>query len=237
LPQSSVAIQVRVIVDSCGHGPPVIISVNVIPGLASQLSVAVADPVAAGNVLAVHAIVRFGGHVIEGAVVSVTTITCTHWVLLPHPSVAVQVLVIVISEGHAPETVTSLKVTAGLGAQLSVAVAVPVVAGNELWVHSIVTFTGHVIAGGKLSSTNMVCTQVLELPQSSVASHVRVIVLSCGHPPATVASVKVTVGDVSQLSVAVAIPVLAGAVLAVHNMVTFAGQDMDGATLSSTMMV
>ena len=54
LPQSSVAIQVRVMVLSCGHAPPTDTSLDVMVGVASQLSVAVALPVVAGNVLAVH---------------------------------------------------------------------------------------------------------------------------------------------------------------------------------------
>jgi hypothetical protein len=37
--------------------------------------------------------------------------------------------------GHEPETTSSLKVTAGFGEQLSVAVAVPVTAGNVLCEH------------------------------------------------------------------------------------------------------
>jgi hypothetical protein len=45
------------------------------------------------------------------------------------------------------------------------------------------------------------------------------------------------IGVPSQLSVAVAVPVFAGKVLAVHCMVTFAGHDITGAVLSSTMMV
>jgi len=54
------------------------------------------------------------------------------------------------------------------------------------------------------------------LPQSSVAVQVRVIVLSCGHVPAAVTSLKLITNVGSQLSVAVAVPVLAGKVLAVH---------------------
>ena len=74
--------------------------------------------------------------------------------------------------------VTSLKVTVGAPSQLSVAVAEPVFAGKVLAEHWIVTFAGHVIAGGVLSSTKMICAHVLTFPQSSVALHVRVIVLS-----------------------------------------------------------
>jgi hypothetical protein len=68
--------------------------------------------------------------------------------------------------------------------QLSVAVALPVLAGIVLAVHAIVTFAGQLVnTGGVLSSTVITCTQVLVFPQSSVASHVRVIVYSCGHVP------------------------------------------------------
>jgi hypothetical protein len=97
-----------------------------------------------------------------------------------------------------------------------VAVAVPVFAGKVLAVHCMVTFGGHTIEGARLSSTTMVWAQVLELPQASVALQVRVMVLSCGHAPAKVTSVKVMAGAPSQLSEAVAAPVLAGNVLAVH---------------------
>ena len=73
------------------------------------------------------------------------------------------------------------------------------------------------MTGGVLSSTKMTCKQVLEFPQSSVALHVLLIVYSCGHAPATVTSVDVIVGVASQLSVAVAVPLVPpGAVLAVH---------------------
>jgi hypothetical protein len=136
--------------------------------------------------------------------------------VFPQSSVAIHVLVIVRSCGHAPATVKSLNVMVGVPSQLSVAVAVPVFAGAVLAVHCTVIFAGHVITGPALSSTNMVCKQLLEFPQSSVARHVRVMVLSCGHAPATVTSVNVIVGVASQTSRAVAVPVVAGNVDAVH---------------------
>jgi hypothetical protein len=80
------------------------------------------------------------------------------------------------------------------------------------------------MTGGVLSSTKIVCVQVLVLPQSSNACHVRVIVLSCGQAPATVTSLKVKEIDKSQLSVAVGVPVFAGSVLAEHCTVVLAGQ-------------
>ena len=50
-------------------------------------------------------------------------------------------------------------------------------------------------------------------------------------------SVDVMVGDRSQLSMLVAFPVLAGSELAVHSIVTSAGQEMAGPTLSTTVIV
>lgn len=75
--------------------------------------------------------------------------------VFPQPSDAVHVRVIVNKRGQAPATVTSENVTIGDPVQLSVAVAVPVLAGNELAEQSMVTFGGQVIAGGALSSTNI----------------------------------------------------------------------------------
>jgi hypothetical protein len=139
-------------------------------------------PVVPGNVLDVHSIVTLFGQVIIGAVLSSTTIVWLHVFILPQSSVAFQVLVIVYSCGHVGEaTVTSVYVIVGIASQLSVAIAKPVVPGNVLDVHSIVTLFGHVIIGAVLSSTTIVWLHVFILPQSSVAFHVLVIVYSCGH--------------------------------------------------------
>jgi hypothetical protein len=59
---------------------------------------------------------------------------------------------------------------------------------------------------------------------------------SCGQIPETITSVDV-IDNVEQTSVAVAVPVFAGKVLAVQSMVTLAGQVIPGAALSSTVMV
>ena len=158
-------------------------SVDVMVGVGSQLSVAVAVPfVPPGAVLAVHSIVIFGGHVITGGVLSSTKMVCRHVLELPQSSVALQVRLIVYSCGHAPATVTSVDVIVGVRSQLSVAVAVPFVPpGAVLAVHCMVRFDGQVICGGVLSSTSITWRQVLELPQSSVALQVRLMVYSCGH--------------------------------------------------------
>ena len=67
--------------------------------------------------------------------------------------------------------------------QLSVAVAIPVVAGSVLDVHCIVTLAGQVITGGVLSSTVMVWVHVLEFPHASVALHNLLMTYSDGHAP------------------------------------------------------
>jgi hypothetical protein len=63
------------------------------------------------------------------------------------------------------------------------------------------------------------------------------MVLSCGQAPATVASENVNAGVVPQLSDVEGLPVLAGAVLAVHSIVILAGQVITGPVLSVTMIV
>ena len=120
----------------------------------------------------------------------------------------------------------------GDGSQLSVAVADPVFAGNcEAW-QFIVKLAGQVITGAVISRTVIVWLHVLKFPQLSDARQVRVITLLPEQLPATVASVYEITGDASQLSVAVAVPVLAGSVDAWQLMVVFAGQVKTGAVTS-----
>lgn len=101
---------------------------------------------------------------------------CTHVLELPQSSVATHVRVMVLSCGQDAPVVISVKVISGAGSQLSVAVAVPVAGGKVLAVQAMVMFGGHVITGGVSSCTRIIWLQVLELPQSSVAFHVLVIV-------------------------------------------------------------
>jgi hypothetical protein len=79
----------------------------------------------------------FGGQkVITGGVLSSTKMTCKQELEFPQSSVALHVLLIVYSCGHAPATVTSIDVMLTTGSQLSVAVAVPFVPpGAVLAVH------------------------------------------------------------------------------------------------------
>ena len=67
--------------------------------------------------------------------------------------------------------VTSLmKVTTGaVPPQLSEVMTLAVFGAGTRFAHWTVTFAGHVIVGGVLSNTLIVCVQVAELPQASVA--------------------------------------------------------------------
>jgi hypothetical protein len=142
-------------VNSWGQEPAVITSLYITVGDASQLSVEVADPVLAGDVLAVHSMVILAGHNRLGTVLSSTVMIWLQELIFPHASVATQVRVIVFSWGHDPATMTSDDVIVKVE-QLSVAVAVPVLAGRVLAVHWIVTFAGQFRDGGVLSSTKIV---------------------------------------------------------------------------------
>jgi hypothetical protein len=80
----------------------------------------------------------------------------------------------------------------------------------------------------------MYCSHVTKLPAASC--DFQVLVMVPPQPvPALPASVYVIV--VAQLSVPVAVPVLAGKILAPQAMVMFAGQVMVGASLSTTVTV
>lgn len=74
---------------------------------------------------------------------------------LPQLSVAVQVRVMTTAHGL-ELLVASAKVITGAGSQLSVAVAVPVVAGVDASSQFMVRSTGHVITGTVISWTVMV---------------------------------------------------------------------------------
>ena len=99
-----------------------------------------------------------------------------------------------------------------------------------------ILLAGHVIIGGVSSWTCINCIHVLELPQSSVADQVRVIKKVCG-PNGVITSVYVMVTEASQLSVAVAVPVVEGNVVCEHSMDISGGQVITGARLSSTAMI
>ena len=169
-PQSSVAVQVRVMVYSLGHDPFVVTSAKTSAGVA-QLSVAVG--VTQLGVPEHSTVDGPGKPLMTGGVVSSTVMTCSAVAVLPQSSVAVQVRVIVYPSGHAPAIVASTKVKAGV-AQLSVAVGVAQFGVAE---HSIVEGPGKpLITGGVVSSTVITCDAVAVFPQPSSAVHVLVMV-------------------------------------------------------------
>ena len=92
------------------------------------------------------------------------------------------------------------------------------------------------ISGGVVSTRVIVCVQVAVLPQSSVAVHVLVITAISGHGALTETSEKVSAGVSPSGSFAVGEPVKAGRVLAVHPIVTLAGQVMVGGISTVRLM-
>lgn len=227
-PHPSSAVQVRVIIYSFGQVPLVVTSANVKVGV-PQLSVTV-GVVQEGT--PEHSIEEGpGSPEMTGGVVSSTLMIWDAVAVLPHPSSAVQVLVIVYSFGQEPFVVTSAKVNVGVP-QLSVTVGV---VHDGVPEHSILDGPGNPeMTGGMVSSTLIVCVAVAVLPQSSVAVQVRVILYSLGQVPLVVTSANVSTG-VPQLSVAVGV-VHDG--VPEHSIVDAPGRpDITGGIVSSTLIV
>jgi hypothetical protein len=232
LPQASMALHVRVMIRVVGHGPPVTLSVNVTTGLASHASVAVAVPVVLGTAEPLQLVSKSAGQVITGGVVSRNVMVCVHVRMFPAQSVAFQVRLIRRTFGQLRVVRLSVKVIAGEGSQLSVALGVPVAAG-VVSPHSTVRSGGQVMVGRVLSGevvTVMVCVQVAAFPAQSVAFQVRRTVI--GLQSAARLSVKVIVGFGSQLSVAVAVPVLPAFCQVAQVAVVSTGQVMTGGVWS-----
>ena len=183
---------------SLGQLPGVVTSLDVSEGV-PQLSVA-EGVVHAG--VPVHSMDEGpGSPLITGGVVSSTLNVCVATVVLPHASVAVQVLVIVYSFGQLPGVVASLEERVA-APQLSVAVGVVHVGVPE---HSIDTGAGNaLITGGVVSSILKVCVATAVFPQASVAVQVRVMEYLFVQLPGVVTSADVRDG-VPQLSVAVGV--------------------------------
>src|SRR6187399_640535 len=164
-PQSSVAVQVRVVLYAPVHDPGVVASTKVIVTLASQASVAVGGVntgsagQSTGDVCATQVIV--------GAVISCTTIVPLQVAVLPQSSVAVHVRVVLYVPTHDPGVVASTKVIVTVASQASVAVGA-VNTGKAGQSTGDVCAT-HVIVSAVISCTTIVPLQVAEFPQSSVA--------------------------------------------------------------------
>lgn len=143
---------------------------KVIVGVPPQLSDDDGLPVFCGKVLLWKFMVVLAGHVIVGGVLSNTTITCVQVAELPQASVARYVLVSVYLLVQVWFEVISLtNVTVGAPPQLSVEVTLAGFGAGTCEAHCTETPAGHVKVGTVLSKTVMICVQVAELPQSSVA--------------------------------------------------------------------
>ena len=119
------------------------------------------------------------GHVMIGDVLSCTVMVLLHVAALPQSSVAVHVRVNVYSCPQPPDIESVTNVIFTTGSQSSVTDGVP---NTGTVPHSIgETTAAHMISGGVLSTTSMVCTQVAVFPQSSVA--VQVLVRIIGQKP------------------------------------------------------
>src|SRR5438093_11982590 len=112
----------------------------------------------------------------------------------------------------------------GVPPQLSVAVALPVSAGSVESPQASTLSAGQVITGGVLSAKLMCCTQVLMLPQASVAFQVRSMPAFGRASGREAASVWVMAGAPAELAVAVAVPVSGGSVESAHASALYAGQ-------------
>jgi hypothetical protein len=231
-PQSSVAVQVRVTLYSCGQMPGVVLSEKVTGVLLSQASRAVASPKIGSNG---HSTVGVTvGQVITGGRLSVMVTVLLQVEVLPQSSLAVQVRVSAYSCGQIPGVTISEMFMVGTASQASVAVAIlkSGVSGHS----TVAGMLGQVITGGRLSSTVMLCEQVLALlPQASLARHTRMATYS--RQPVEgggVVDTMLMVGVASQASAAVGSP---NTGVAGHSIVVFAGQVIVGEVLSSTVML
>jgi hypothetical protein len=151
-----------------------------------QSSSAVATPMPPATQQPVR--VTSSGQSMVGGVVSVTVIVCVQLEELPQLSVAVQVRVITESPAHMPGAIESLWPMLATPLQSSVAEAEPVLLGSVESPHSTRKFAGQPMLGPVVSVTVIVCMQLEELPQLSVAVQVRVITKLPAQEPGAVES-------------------------------------------------
>ena len=119
--------------------------------------------------------------------------------------------------------------------QLSEVVTEPVLTGGTWLAQETVTAGGHVIVGGVLSNTVIICVQVAVFPQASAAWYVRVSVYRLVQVWLEMTSPAcVTVTPPAQLSEAVTEPGLGAGTSLVQDTVMAGGQLIDGGVLSKT---
>src|SRR6476646_9110593 len=201
LPQASVAINVLVRVYSLAQVPGAEASLLVMLTVPhASLAVGVPKDGVSGHSM----VAATGTEVNTGAVLSVTVIVCEAVAVLPHASVAINVLVRVYSLAHVPGALASVEVML-TAPHASLAVGVP---NDGVSGHSMVAATGtEVNTGAVLSVTVIVCEAVAVLPQASVAINVLVRVYSLAQVPGAEASLLVML-TVPHASLAVGVPKL-----------------------------
>src|SRR5436309_915701 len=142
-----------------------------------------------------------------GGVVSAKVMCWRQVAVLPQPSVAVHVRSIPGTRVQLAAVAASASVITTGAAQLSVAVAEPVLPGSVEAPHWSCLSGGQVMVGGVVSTKVMCWRQVAVLPQPSVAVQVRSTPERPVQPGGVAASAKVRATVAAQLSVAVAEPV------------------------------
>src|SRR6185369_16037199 len=112
--------------------------------------------------------------VTAGAVVSIAVITCAAVLLLPQPSFAVHVRVMILVQPTVLVTVTALGVITPWQASVNTGALNTGAAGHSI----VASAPGAVVTTGPVVSITVItCAAVLLLPQPSLAVQVRVIIL------------------------------------------------------------
>ena len=205
--QESVAVHVRVIV----YGQPVdVFSEKTTATSGVQLSLAVT--IAAAGIEAQSTVTSFGIFAKTGASLSSTVIIWVPVTTLLQESLAVQVRVIVYGQ---PVEMFSAKTTTTFGVQLSLAVTLAAVGIDSQ--STVISFGTFAKIGKVLSSTVITWITESTFPQSSIATHFRVIKYG---QPFPISSEKTMSTTASQLSSAVT---FAAVGMEVHSTVTSDG--------------
>jgi hypothetical protein len=200
----------------------------------AQLSPADTPVVACAGTAPAHVTVVFDGQLMVGATLSNTVMICAQVAVLLHRSVARKVRVTVNLLTQVTLLVTSpTKLIVAAPLQLSVAVTPVVVCAGIALAQVTVVFAGQLILGATLSLTVIVCAHVALFPHKSAALNVRVMVYLLAHVALLVASpTKLMTAGPLQLSVAVTPVVVCDGTEPEHVTVMFAGQVIDGGTMS-----
>lgn len=170
LPLPSVTVHITVVVPN-GYTRGALLVIEDTLQLSSAIGVPKATPVAVHPLLVV--VLTFGGQIIVGFILSRIVITCVQVFVLPLPSVAVQVTV-VLPSGNNPGALlvndTTLQLSLVVGA-VSIGNASEHVPGSTLKICG----PEQAIVGLILSNTVIACIHVFVLPLPSVTVHVTIV--------------------------------------------------------------